>query len=222
MRRRWVAVGFGASVAFAAVAFVHAPVELGVSPFDRYGTAIVHGDVPYRDFSLEYPPGALPPIVLPALVPGVSYEDAFRGLETLLGGALLFCLAYLLRDVGSRELVLRVGLVAVTPLLLGPVVFFRFDLWPALLTVASLVALDVSRSRLSAGLVGAAMAAKLYAGAILTPLAMRTGRAGLAWSLGVGAALTLPFVLIAPGGVAESLFRQLGRGVQIESVAVSA
>ena len=221
MRRRWVAVGFGASVAFAAVAFVHAPVELGVSPFDRYGTAIVHGDVPYRDFSLEYPPGALPPIVLPALVPGVSYEDAFRGLETLLGGALLFCLAYLLRDVGSRELVLRVGLVAVTPLLLGPVVFFRFDLWPALLTVASLVALDVCRSRLSAGLVGAAMAAKLYAGAILTPLAMRTGRAGLAWSLGVGAALTLPFVLIAPGGVAESLFRQLGRGVQIESVAGS-
>ena len=221
MRRRWVVVGIVTASAFAAFAILHAPVELGVSPFDRYGVAVSHGDIPYRDFSLEYPPGALPPIILPALVPGLSYEHAFRALEALLGCGLLFCIAYLLRDAGSRELVLRVGLVAVTPMLLGPVVFFRFDLWPSLLVVASLVALDVSRPRLSSGLVGAAIAAKLYAGAILPPLALRTGRSGLAWALGVGAALTLPFALIAPGGVAESLFRQLGRGVQVESVAGS-
>ena len=221
MSRAWVVVGSGAAAVFAAIAFVHPPVELGVSPFDRYGAAVVRGEMPFRDFSLEYPPGALPPIVLPALLPGLSYETAFRGLEAVLGCALLFCLAYLLRDRGYRELVLRVGLVAVTPLFLGSVVFFRFDLWPTLLIVASLVALELSRTRLSAGLVGAAIAAKLYAGVILPPLAMRTGRKGLAWSLGVGAALTLPLALIAPGGVAESLFRQLGRGVQIESVAGS-
>jgi uncharacterized membrane protein len=218
---RWAAVGAGAAAVFAALAFVHAPAEIRVSPFDRYGPAVVHGNVPYGDFSLEYPPGALPPIVLPALVPVVSYEHAFRALEALVGCIMLFCLSYLLRDLGGREIVLRVGLVAVAPLLLGPVVFFRFDLWPACLVVVSLVALDLSRTRLSAGLVGAAMAAKLYAGVLLPPVWLRTGRAGLAWAVGVAVALTLPFALIAPGGVADSLHRQLGRGVQIESVAGS-
>jgi uncharacterized membrane protein len=216
--RLWVAVGAGAAVVFAALAFVHAPVEIRVSPFDRYGNAVAHGDVPYHSFSLEYPPGALPPIVLPALVPRVSYDVAFRGLQALLGCGLLLGLAYLLRDLGGRELALRVGCVALAPVLLGPIVFFRFDLWPAFLITASLVAFDRSSPRLSAGLVGAAMAAKLYAGVLLPPLALRTGRAGLAWMVGIAAALTLPLALIAPGGVAESFLRQLGRGVQIESV----
>src|SRR6202008_4842886 len=35
--------------------------------YHRYGDAMVHGRLPYRDFAVEYPPGALPTFVVPAL-----------------------------------------------------------------------------------------------------------------------------------------------------------
>ncbi len=97
--RGWVVVGSGAAVVFAALAFVHAPAEIRVSPFDRYGTAVVRGDVPYHDFSLEYPPARCRRSSCRRSCPRVSYEAAFRGLEALIGCCLLFCLAYLLRDL---------------------------------------------------------------------------------------------------------------------------
>jgi hypothetical protein len=35
--------------------------------YQRYGDAIADGRVPYRDFGLEYPPGALPVFAIPSL-----------------------------------------------------------------------------------------------------------------------------------------------------------
>src|SRR5262249_27324185 len=44
--------------------------------YQRYGDAIAKGQVPYRDFALEYPPGALPAFAIPAvLTPGTSGTD---------------------------------------------------------------------------------------------------------------------------------------------------
>src|SRR3954471_19230538 len=70
--------------------------------YQNYGDAIADGEVPYRDFGLEYPPGALPVFVLPSLLrspdgdlPG--YRDRFEA-EMLVCGALavLFVLCSLL------------------------------------------------------------------------------------------------------------------------------
>ena len=36
--------------------------------YQRYGDAIANGQVPYRDFQLEYPPAALPVFALPSLL----------------------------------------------------------------------------------------------------------------------------------------------------------
>ena len=40
---------------------------LDTAEYQRYGEAMVNGHVPYRDFSVEYPPGALPAFVVPAV-----------------------------------------------------------------------------------------------------------------------------------------------------------
>jgi hypothetical protein len=191
--------------------------------YQRYGEAMTRGDVPYRDFTPEYPPLALPVFVLPALLTGDdgSFRTAFE-LEMLLCGVALLGLV----AVASRGDPLAIGLVAVFPLLLGTVVLTRFDLWPAALTTAALAALLRGRDRLGAGILGAAVAAKLYP-VVLLPLAVawvwrRRGRRDALVALGVFAAVLLacflPFLVLGPAGVVHSIGRQLGRPLQIESL----
>lgn len=203
--------------------------SLSVAPFDRYGEAFVHGAVPYRDFSVEYPPGAVPVFTLPALAP-VSYELAFRLLQLVLGIALVCCVAYAVREARPARRLLAPVLVGGMPALLGPVVFFRYDLWPALLVVVAAVALD-RRSYGACGVaLGAAIAAKGYAFLLLPVYVLvafrRSGRPAsrrLLLAAGVTVlALVLPFLVLGPGGVAFSFRSQLERGLQIETLAASA
>ena len=124
------------------------------------------------------------------------------------------------------RLALALAFAGVAPLALGSVVLSRFDLWPAVITVMALVAFLASADRLGAGLLGVAVAAKLYP-AVLVPLAAawvwrRSGRreavvAGAVFGAVVGA-IVLPFVVVAPEGLAASAWRQLARPLQIEAL----
>ena len=74
--------------------------------YHRYGTAMVDGQVPYRDFRIEYPPGALPAFAVPAIgKPGFDrYESWFQVLMGLCAGAAVLAMAYALRSLrASRE-----------------------------------------------------------------------------------------------------------------------
>ena len=209
---------------FAHDAIVDTPV------YERYGSAIDSGQVPYRDFAVEYPPGALPVFVVPALggAHGDTYRRRFEALMAFLGELLLISVAFALVSLGAGRgwLLAALGLAALAPVLLGPVVLSRFDLWPAALTAIALAALVGDRFRLGHVALGAAVAAKLYA-AVLVPLALvyvwrRRGRrealicGGLL--LAVVAIAFVPFLLVAPHGVWDSLWNQASRPLQIESL----
>jgi hypothetical protein len=198
--------------------------------YERYGRAMDEGKVPYRDFAVEYPPGALTVFLLPAR--GEPDFDAFtRRFEALMAacGAMLIgfvAVALTALGAGLRRLAAALGFVALAPLLLGSVLLSRFDLWPATLTLAALAALLAGRLRIGHGVLGLAVAAKLYP-AVLMPIAVayawkREGRrealrcAGT--FAGAAALVFLPFLVLSPGGVWDSVTRQASRPLQIESV----
>jgi uncharacterized membrane protein len=198
--------------------------------YETYGTAIEGGAVPYRDIEPEYPPAALPAFVVPALLSSdqEGYRDAFEWLMALCGVAAVVLTAVTLRGLGATRArtIAALGAVAAFPLLLGSVVLTRFDLYPAALVAGGIAALVHGRHRLGSGVLGVAIAVKLYP-VVLVPLALayvwrRRGRREalvcLATVAAVVSAAFLPFVAIDPGGVAHSLGHQLSRPLQIESL----
>jgi hypothetical protein len=215
--------------------------------YERYGERMAAGDVPYRDFSLEYPPGALPAFVLPALDafsgtpsgPRIwepedavddgarSYAHAFAGLIVLLGWIALVATSVSLARLGRplSRWVAAHGTIVLSPLVLGALVTTRYDLLPAAL-VAVAVAAVLARRHTGGGVaLGLAAAAKLF------PLALAPLFVAYAWRCegrpaarrlvaGLLAALVVvfvPFVVVAPSGLADALREQAGRGLQAES-----
>src|SRR5439155_5380632 len=92
--------------------------------YQRYGQAIEEGQVPYRDFRVEYPPGALPAFIVPALAARrgdqTRYGRAFEGLMAACGAAAAAAAGVaLVRLRASRtRLLLALTLVGFAPLLL--------------------------------------------------------------------------------------------------------
>jgi Glycosyltransferase family 87 len=201
--------------------------------YQRYGDAIVDGRVPYRDFTVEYPPAALPAFALPSLVVSRggsqdSYGRAFGFLMAICGAAAVVLVAVtLVRDrAGTARLAAGCALAALAPLALGSVVLTRFDLWPAALVAAALAALVTGRDRLALGALGLGIAAKVYPLALLPIFVVyvwrRRGRRQALVALGIAAAVVgacvLPFVALSPHGVWASSLRQTSRPLQIETL----
>ena len=184
--------------------------------YKNYGDAILnHGRVPYRDFAVEYPPGALAVVILPAAF--ANYASAFAWEMAACGLVLVAVVTAIRREAAFY--------VALAPVLAGSLILSRFDLWPALLTIAALAALLRERHALGWGLLGAAVAAKLWP-LVLVPLALvwsyRAGRIRAAFAgLAVVAAVFVPFALVAPHGLWSSVSGQASRPLQIESLGAS-
>ena len=85
--------------------------------YHTYGERIAGGLVPYRDFRFEYPPGALPALVLPALVTDSfdAYRVVFVTQLALVGAAAMLLFATALGRLGRVGDERRVPLAASSP-----------------------------------------------------------------------------------------------------------
>jgi hypothetical protein len=203
--------------------------------YQQYGNAIAHGRVPYRDFAVEYPPGALPMFAIPGLAKPGRGQDVTPGFRHIFETLMWFCGAIALLAMAAAFAALRARRVhvwgallfaALAPLALGSVVLSRYDLWPTALMVAAVAAFVIGWLRLGAAVLGAAITAKLFP-AVLVPLAVafvwrRAGRREALICLGTICAVVVlvfaPFVVLSPSGVWHSLTGQLTRPLQIESL----
>jgi uncharacterized membrane protein len=230
-RGTWAAAGAAAVLLalsfYALISWLEQGQLSDVPVYVHYSRLIRGGAVPYRDFTFEYPPAALPALLLPAYM-SWSYATSFAVLMGACGAGCIAATASALRAVEAGAMRTWAGLLAigVSPLLLGSLFDTRFDLWPTLLAVGSLAATIRQRSLISGVLLGLGFAAKLWP-AVLLPIAVahlwrRRGLTGAAVAVAafvaVAAACFLPFAIIAPDGLRAMFADQLDRPLQVESL----
>ena len=192
--------------------------------YAAYGSAMADGQVPYRDFFDEYPPLAQPVFLLARVAGASNYALAFKSLMALFGvGAIAFGVVTLraVRVTLARSAA-AVAVIAVAPLLAGPISLNAYDLWPAFLLSLALMLLVLDRPQLAFGVLGAAVAAKVYPVALL-PLGLlyvppRLRRRAFLWFAGVLVVAHLPFAILGPGGLRFSYSVQARRGLELNSI----
>jgi uncharacterized membrane protein len=196
--------------------------------YGGFAHSVFAGHVPYRDFFMEYPPGALAVFLPPQVFGSDHYNAAFKALMTLCGAATIVVLALLLVRLGATRVRLwsALALFGLSPIALGPISLNTYDAWPALLTVVALTLLLAALPVAAFAVLGLAFAAKVYPVVLVLPALVyvwRTvGRRAASWSLAafaaVAAVIIVPFLALAPHGLAESFRAQAARALQVESL----
>jgi hypothetical protein len=218
-------------VAMVVIVVMRPPVEGDPLPTYLIAQRIAEGLIPYRDFPVEYPPLALPAIVLPRLVAGTS-ENLYEWIFTFMSIGFAVATAavvYWLARRGWSATSTRTSLLMFAGLVLAgaPLVIWRFDIVPALFSALALAAFSAKRDGWTGVALGLGTLAKLYP-AFLGPvffgvrLMERRWRSAAALVIGAGVttALAVAVMLAVAGRDAFSfLFYQDERGVEIESVA---
>ncbi|MFG2192641.1 glycosyltransferase 87 family protein [Streptomyces sp. NPDC048639] len=174
------------------------------------------GSFPIGDVSWQYPPGAAFVMVVPGLVPRISYLQAFVLLMLVADAVVLLALVLAAHRGRGRSLAGAWMWALALPLLLS-LPLARYDVLVTGLAVLALLALPV-RPRLGGTLAGLAAVIKVWP--VLTVLGTPRGRTTReAWfALAASAGVLLLLLAVGFRGAFAFLFAQQERGVEIESM----
>lgn len=229
MGRRRILVALTAVAAWIAAVNlpVTNPLTSDVELYKVVGHNMAAGEMPYRDFFLEYPPGAAVFFWMARLVPA-PYAT---GVGILLCAALVVTAVAVMSAAqglgfGERRQTAAGLVVAMSPVLLGRfVIAERFDL--ILSAAVALMLAFATRRRFgwAWSMLAIAVLVKLVP-VLLAPLLLvwqrRTRPQSLRRDVGAGAAIVvagvLPFLVLAPHGLWRMVHYHLVRPLQIESL----
>ncbi|MGH2712044.1 MAG: glycosyltransferase 87 family protein [Actinomycetota bacterium] len=181
-----------------------------------------HGSVPYSETPIEYPPGAIPFLILPGVFGTgvVTYRLAFVLMMAVIDLAgLVACLRIAKRWAAPRAAWLWIVLVG----LMGPLAYARFDLVPAVMTAWAIEAMVRERWGRAAGWIAAGGVAKIYPFLLLPLLLVSTPRRRRVVLASVAVLLVglLPFITVLGDVWQDVGSYHLTRGIHVESLAGS-
>lgn len=204
---------------------------LGTGELEHFwALKLLDGQVPYRDFEVEYPPLVLLTFVIPALFSHnlTVYTWLFAAETLAMGLVAMVLVAALASRLGIS---VKKALIIYTLVLLaiGPLIIGRYDLLPAVFAIAALYFFITRRDKLAWAMLALGAAAKLYP-IIIAPLFaiyylrhQQFGRLfqGVAVFAGVILVISIPFIWISPDGFWYTISYHADRGLQSESTYAS-
>jgi len=195
-----------------------------VALFDSYASKLFAGQVPYRDYLIEYPIAALPVFVIPRIFASDSggYGTAF-GAEMLLFNAWALWLVAdrVAREDGLSRVAGRLGWYTLVFAASCPLLMARFDLAPMAVAFAAAVAWEAGRPGLGGGLAGVGVLLKIFPGAAVLPALFGIRRGTLRGWLALGLTMAVglgSWVVLGGKAVGESLGYHLERGLEVGSL----
>ena len=192
----------------------------------EYASQVINGNVPYLNFDLEYPPFSLLFFILPRL--GASEWSSFSTLYQ--AEVLVFVLAglWLIYSIARRLgqapwKLMTVYTVAI--LAIGPIAGQQYDIFPAVMTMASVYFFWTGRTKTAWALLALGTMTKLYP-AVIAPVYIlyyilnrqyNQIWQGIIVFAGICLVLLAPFLIISPESVWNLINYHGERGIQLES-----
>lgn len=225
----FVAIRMAELLGWSAFRYLDRPLVFAdVSKYFAFATRTAEGAVPYRDFTVEYPPLALPFLALPRLF--VRSQSAFVAIfafEMLLFDGVLVALVArrLNRTVGEPVMKRRLAWMTTGFAMLSPFAIGRYDIVPATIGFAAACAWFSGRLARGGALAAVGALVKLVPGVValigilgemigsLRPRGRGTTAFAVVMVAGVGTWLGL-----GGRGVADSLRYHSERGIEIGSI----
>lgn len=196
----------------------------------NYAARVSQGLIPYRDFASEYPPVAMLLFSLPRLISGSAYGWFVIAFEAEMlafscGITLLLSMLAWRQWHNLGKLTGTLATYTIYLLCLGSIVELRFDLAAAFLILASIACFITDRHLAAWLLLGTGLMTKLIP-VLVAPLYLivhfrrrqfHRMYQGPAIMVLTALIIALPFLLVAPSGLANSFLYHLERPLQLES-----
>lgn len=147
-----------------------------VDLFFRYATRIMHGEIPYRQFEVEYPLLALPVLLIPRFFASTQfwYMVAFAAEMTVFNILTIVMVARRVeRDEGADHVLGRLAWHTVFSGLMCPLLLVRYDLAPTLFGFAAASWWSSDRARSGGVAAGVGMVMKVFPGVCVMPALLR-------------------------------------------------
>jgi uncharacterized membrane protein len=198
-----------------------------IDGYYRYASFLGQGQLPYRDFSVEYPPGALLIFYLPSLFSGNISQFTTA-----------FTFEMLLFDIAGMLMVLGLGRRArISPWIcligytlamfaVNSIMVQRFDIVPAVITLGAIYAFSKGNYKTAWAVLAIGTMTKLYP-ALLAPLfficqwrrgGLRSVFPSIFTFLVVLEGISIPLLIFNADGFISSFTVQSGRALQLESL----